>query len=85
MVLCEEDYHWQWNSIKSGACPACLLFLLAIIVQFFIARGSHSLLAQLLSMLLICGTIGLIGASVAFFASYKFNRYLYGKLQKNLD
>ena len=34
---------------------------------------------------MLCGTIALIGATVAFMTSLYFNKFLFGKLGKNLD
>lgn len=72
-LLCDEDYRWQWQSFKNGASSATLLFILSIIIRFFLGRGKNSVLAQLLGMFMICGTIALISASIAFISSFKFN------------
>lgn len=86
LQLCEEDYKWQWPSLVHGAGPACMLFALALILRVLFGRSQESsVFAQLLSMVLVCGTVALVGASVAFVASFKFNQYLFGKIQKNLD
>ena len=65
------------------------LFVLSIIVKIFSASHKSAnfseSLAQILTMMFICITIGLIGATVAFIAALSFNRYLYSKLAKPLD
>ena len=88
LQLCEQNYKWQWQSFQNGASPALFLFGLSLFVKAFFSRTSGSaseFCAQLLSMWLICATIALIGASVAFIASLKFNQFLYSKLAKHLD
>lgn len=80
LQLCEEDYRWQWRSFKDGASPAVFLFLLSLVVKVFFSRTSATfseLLAQLISMLLICLTIGLISATIAFTVTLRFNQFLY--------
>ena len=74
LQLCQEDYKWQWPSLGYGAAPAFMLFTLALLLRVIFGRStSSSVIAQLLSMILVCGTVALIGASVAFVASFKFN------------
>ena len=40
LQLCEEDYKWQWPSLVNGAGPACLLFVLALILRILFGRSS---------------------------------------------
>lgn len=73
-------------SFKAGTAPAKYLVLLAIVIKMFVGKASASvILAQLSSVTLVCGIIGLISATVSFFAALGFVRYLYGSMgnQKN--
>ena len=77
LQLCEENYHWQWRSFMNGASPAFFLFILSLLVKLFGSKAGtasiNDLVAQLITMLAVCATIGLMGAAVAFSAALKFN------------
>ena len=40
LQLCEEDYKWQWVGFINGAMPACLLFVMALVLRILFGRSS---------------------------------------------
>lgn len=83
--LCDEDFRWHWMSFKAGAAPTRNLFIFAIVIKMFVGHSSaRVILAQLTTVALNCALIGLIGATVSFFATLYFIKYLYGSMEQKM-
>ncbi|CAG5128195.1 unnamed protein product [Candidula unifasciata] len=77
--LSAEDYRWWWRSIFSAGSTGVFVFLYALF--YYYKRSNMSGLLQTLEFLgytaLTCYVFFLMLATVSFFASLKFVRYIY--------
>ncbi|BFZ21599.1 hypothetical protein BsWGS_24638 [Bradybaena similaris] len=77
--LSAEDYRWWWRSVFSAGSTGVFVFLYALF--YYLKRSNMSGLLQTLEFLgytaLTCYVFFLMLATVSFFASLKFVRYIY--------
>ncbi|KAK7557068.1 endomembrane protein 70, partial [Phyllosticta citricarpa] len=78
--LCNENYHWWWNSFFVGGASALWVFLACIwfyVVRLHITGFVSSMLFFAYSFL-ACLVYGLLTGSIGFLAAYMFVRRIYG-------
>ncbi|KAL7326661.1 hypothetical protein PS15p_208960 [Mucor circinelloides] len=85
LQLCNEDYHWWWQSMMIGGSPA--LYMFAYGVFYYLQKSSIQGLAggtiYLVNLLIGCGLVGLCTGTLGFASSYIFIRRIYGTVKAN--
>lgn len=81
--LAAEDHEWWWRSVFAAGSAS--VFVLVYAAFYYVRRSSMSGLLQTVeffaSILITCYAFFLALGTVAFFASLKFVRYIYGSIK----
>ncbi|CEP16690.1 hypothetical protein [Parasitella parasitica] len=83
LQLCNEDYHWWWQSMLIGASPAFYMFVYGI---FYYLRktsiqGLVGGIIYVANLLIGCGLIGLCTGTLGFGSSYIIIRKIYSTVK----
>ena len=83
ITLCYEEYKWWWRVYLAAFSTGVWLFFVA--VYFFLIDTSIDSLMTLISCItaagLVCTMIGLMAASVAMIATFRFNLRIYARIK----
>jgi transmembrane 9 superfamily protein 2/4 len=86
LQLCNEDYHWWWQSMMIGGSPALYMFAYGIFyyLQKSNIQGVIGGTIYVVNLLIGCSLIGLCTGTLGFASSYIIIRRIYSTVKVNL-